>query len=303
MPADPLTAYNVWRQLDVLAMPADVARRALPASSATPPQPGDVRVRGTGATSTFWEFIATVPPRGVPSYALTVPTHADSTAAGVPWETYEVDAVMAATAYSSAPDSGYSVDNLAPPAPSGFAGSYSGGSAALVWDPLLVYDLAGYRLYRGTSAGFVPGPGNQIASPTTTHFTDAAGAPAYYKLTGVDVHGNEGPAVTLLPSGTTAVDGGTAPTELALALRSSSPAHTRVTLALALPRTGRTTLAVYDAQGRRVRVLLDGAATPGRRTAAWDLRDDAGRTVGAGLYFAERAAGGDRRTLKLVVAR
>ena len=303
MPADPLAAYNVWRRLDALAVPAGVARLALPVSSAAPARPGDVRARGTGATSTFWEFIAAVPARGVPNYALTVSTRADSTAAGTPWEAYEVDAVVAATAYSSAPDSGYSVDNLAPPAPSGFAGAYSGGSASLVWDPLLVYDLAGYRLYRGTSAGFAPGPGNRIASPATTHFADAAGTPAYYKLTGIDVHGNEGPAAALLPSGTAGVDDGTTPAGLSLALRSTSPTRTGATLAYALPHTGRTALALYDAAGRRVRTLLVGMASAGRRTVEWDLRDDAGRAVGAGLYFAELAASGERRTLKLVVAR
>jgi hypothetical protein len=302
MPADPLTSYNVWRRLFASAVTPDVARRALPGSAAIAPQPGDVRVRGDGATATFWEFLASVPPRGMPDYAYTVNTLADSTSAGTAWETYEVDAVANATAYSSVPDSGYSVDNIPPPAPTSFAGAYAVGSATLQWDPLLVPDLASYRLYRGGSAAFVPSAANRIASPVTTHYTDAAGKPAYYKLTGLDVHGNEGPATTLLPAGTAGVDGAT-PAALSLALGSSSPAHGSATLALGLPRADRIALAVYDDAGRRVRTVFAGAAAAGRRVLAWDLRDDAGRPVGDGLYFVELMAGGERRTVRISVLR
>lgn len=303
MPADPLSSYNVWRRLDAAAVPADMARQALPASSSIPLRPGEVRVRGTGAASTFWEFLVSVPPRGVPNYALTVQTRADSTAAGTAWETYEIDAVAAATAYSSYPDSAYSVDNLAPPGPAGFAGTYASGNATMVWDPLLVSDLANYRLYRGASAGFVPGPGNRIASPTTTHFTDPAGTPAYYKLTGVDVHGNEGPAAALMPAGTTGVGNDTRPTQVSLALISPSPAHTLALFELGLPRASQVQLAVFDAAGRRVRTLFAQATPAGVRTLSWDLRDDAGRMSGDGLYFARLDAGGVLCTARIAVVR
>jgi hypothetical protein len=77
-----------------------------------------------------------------------------------------------------------------------------------------------------------------------------------------------------------------APAALAFAAPSPNPARGATTLRFALPREGAARLSVYDAGGRRVRRLVDGVLPAGEHTAAWDLRDDAGRAVGAGLYFA-----------------
>jgi hypothetical protein len=60
-------------------------------------------------------------------------------------------------------------------------------------------------------------------------------------------------------------------------------------------------LAVFDAAGRRVRVLLDGAVVSGRAEVSWDGRDDAGRRVAAGSYFLRLDAGG--RTVSRKVTR
>jgi len=43
-------------------------------------------------------------------------------------------------------------------------------------------------------------------------------------------------------------------------------------------------LAVFDVQGRQVRVLAEGTFEPGRHEVAWDGQTSAGRAA-AGLYF------------------
>ncbi len=45
-------------------------------------------------------------------------------------------------------------------------------------------------------------------------------------------------------------------------------------------------LSVYDASGRRIRTLESGVFAAGVRTVRWDGRDDRGRPVAAGVYFA-----------------
>jgi flagellar hook assembly protein FlgD len=42
---------------------------------------------------------------------------------------------------------------------------------------------------------------------------------------------------------------------------------------------------VVDLAGRRVRHLLSGVQPAGTLALTWDGRDEAGRAVGAGLYF------------------
>jgi hypothetical protein len=61
------------------------------------------------------------------------------------------------------------------------------------------------------------------------------------------------------------------------------------------PAAGRATLMslrVLDAQGRCVRTLAEGVATPGQHTAGWDGRGEDGVAVGAGLYFVRLGCGG-----------
>ena len=116
--------------------------------------------------------------------------------------------------WSSAPDSGYSVDNLPPVAPAPFTGNFSAGATHLHWGENREPDLAGYRLYRGSSAGFVPGPGNLIAAKPDTGYSDAGPAGNYYRLSAVDIHGNESGFALLTPANTSDVGGALAPKEI-----------------------------------------------------------------------------------------
>ena len=72
--------------------------------------------------------------------------------------------------------------------------------------------------------------------------------------------------------------------------------HTELDYFISSP--GRVELTVYDVLGRRVRTLLDRHESEGDHTAAWDTRDDRGRNVTQGVYFAVlRVAGFDRKIL------
>ena len=59
----------------------------------------------------------------------------------------------------------------------------------------------------------------------------------------------------------------------------------RSIFAFDLPRAERVRLAVYDLQGRRVRVLEDRVLEPGRHERIWDGSDGSGAPARAGIYF------------------
>jgi hypothetical protein len=86
---------------------------------------------------------------------------------------------------------------------------------------------------------------------------------------------------------------------VAMARPAPDPARTISTIRFTLTRTSNVRLDVYDAGGRRVRTLLREKRTPGTQSLAWDLRDDQGRAVGAGLYLVRLEADGHRFTEKL----
>jgi subtilisin family serine protease len=84
---------------------------------------------------------------------------------------------------------------------------------------------------------------------------------------------------------------------------SPNPAAGPATLRFGLPAGGRARLVILDAAGRRVRTLEDAALAAGTRAIAWDLRDERGAHVRAGLYFAHLEAGGARLTRRFAVIR
>ena len=259
-----------------------------------------------GAT-VYWEYVGTQAAEAFSGYSRVVATTSDSMGGSNPRTWFMIEArastSVSSDRWASEPDSGYSVDNLAPAQPAPFAGQYAAGTTHLHWNRNNESDLDGYRLYRGSSAGFAPGPGNLVVALPDTGYADAAGSPYYYKLTAVDVHGNESPVATLLPGGTVGVEGSPVPRELSFAAPTPNPAGAATTLRYELPRAGEVRLAVYDAMGRLVRTVVSGNREAGAHTASWDLCDASGRAVGSGLYFARLEVGGRVIARRIAVAR
>jgi len=82
-----------------------------------------------------------------------------------------------------------------------------------------------------------------------------------------------------------------------------NPARQSARWSYSLPRAAPMRVEVFDASGRHVRTLTDGERSAGRGEIGWDLRDLAGRPVGAGLYFVKARLGGEEWTRRLVVVR
>jgi hypothetical protein len=193
------------------------------------------------------------------------------------------------------------VDNLPPAAPAPLTGQYAAGSAALHWNPNTEADLASYRLYRGGSAAFAIGPASQVAELPDTGYVDSAAGPYFYKLTAVDTHGNESPVTTLLPAGTTGVEAGAPGAEFAAPAPNPLRGGGIATLRFTLPGPGPVRLAIYDAQGRMVRLLAGGPLEAGAHAIRFDGRDRSGRALAPGLYLARIDAPGLQATRRMVV--
>lgn len=233
---------------------------------------------------------------GLAEYSLTVSTTGDSMPGSNPRTAYRVrfqnysEAANRYRDWFSAPDSGYSVDNRAPVTPAPFTGVRTGAATRLAWWPNHEADLAGYRVYRGIGTSFVPGPGTLMASLVDTGYVESSATGYVYKVTAVDIHGNESVPATYATPGT--VDAPTNVPTLAFAAPSPNPARGATTLRWSLPAAGTAKLEVYDAAGRRVRVLHDGSATAGEHVVRFELRDGSGRALPSGVYLARLEAAG-----------
>lgn len=71
-----------------------------------------------------------------------------------------------------------------------------------------------------------------------------------------------------------------------------NPFRGRTTISYALPSAGSAELAVFDAQGRRVRTLVSGERPAGPTSVVWDGTRDDGSGAGPGVYFVRLASPG-----------
>ena len=106
-----------------------------------------------------------------------------------------------------------------------------------------------------------------------------------------------GDAVVLVPRF------GSGPGELEVSA-SPNPSRSHVRLAVAGLGGSSAAVEIYDVRGRRLRELEGGTeVAPGTRILTWDGRDEAGRRVAAGLYFARVSAGGGTTVARIVMLR
>jgi len=303
-----ITEYTLWRRLSLEAAASARARGAavFAAGEAGRPRPGSLRQRADAAGSSWWEYVATVPASGFDSYAFLAPTTADSLPGEVFWNTFFVDAQDTSDAmnlfYPSADDSGYSADNLAPPLTAPAFAYYANGSTSLHWPVSPAPDLAGYRIYRGVTPDF-PGEAGLVATVGDTGYVDSPGAPFYYFLNAVDVHGNSSPNALLEPDGILDAPPSAVPLTLGLGPARPNPAPSGVLVPLALPRAAHVRAALLDVAGRRVRVLVDGALPAGEHLLRWDGLDDRGGPCASGLYFVRLETEGRALHARIVRAR
>lgn len=85
------------------------------------------------------------------------------------------------------------------------------------------------------------------------------------------------------------------PVEIALHQNFPNPFNPQTTIAFELPSDLRIRVEIFNLLGQRVRSIAEGYYHAGLHTVAWDARDEAGRSVGAGVYLYRLVA--DDRTL------
>ncbi len=306
-PAFGVASYRIWRQV-----PARLAAQAL-AAGAVLAADGGAGVEGANAAKTgarvlrtttdatatvYWEQVATQLANGQAGYSFVASTEGDSVGAGNPRTLFMVEAVGTDGAFwDSAPDSGYSVDNLPPATPAPFTGAYAPSFTHLSWGRSSDADFVGFRLYRGATPGFVPSGATLFTSQPDTGYV-APGGNWYWKLTAVDVHGNESAPALVSPSGTVGV--GDAPLTLAFERTGANPTRGASVFRLALPRAASASVRVYDAAGRQVREVASGEFGAGAHELRWDGRDAAGGEAGPGLYFVRVSTPGLERSVRVV---
>jgi hypothetical protein len=99
------------------------------------------------------------------------------------------------------------------------------------------------------------------------------------------------------------VNPGAVPTRASLGQNYPNPFNPRTTLTFDLPQERFVNLTIFAVDGTRVRTLVDGVRVAGRHEVTWDGRDEAGRDVATGTYFARVVADDFNQIRKMVLLR
>jgi hypothetical protein len=312
-PDEEISEYSIWRAIDetaaLSAASSGLPLLAGPDRVGLDMQEGAIRAELLAGEQYYWQLITTVDAYHLETYARQTKTSSDSMDASAEYNYYQIIAHSTESDYwISQPDSGRSVDDLAPALPLGLEGEqvYSPEGLQLTWDPNSESDLAGYNIYRGTSSGFEPGPGNLVATTPDTLVFDgdwnwAAGY--WYKVAAVDIHGNESPYALTGPDAVTGDEPATVPDATFLAQNFPNPFNPSTTIKFGLKEKGHVSLRIYDASGRLVGILIDESKPAGRHTAEWSGKDLNGSPVASGVYFYMLKAGLFEETRKMVLLR
>ena len=244
-----------------------------------------------GAEGFAWTTVATIPASHNPQYSFPAPTSYDSmTVTGGSF----FFRVTAATEHNdeywrSNIVSGHSVDNLPPIAPNGAALAVQpNGNIRISWNQNRTdQDVGGYSIYRSTTSGFILSLANAITVTRDSSYLDitsAVGVQYFYRLTAVDIHGNESAPSLELSTMPLSVENlnELAPTEYTLDQNYPNPFNPVTQISFALPTAGFVTLRVFDAIGRNVETLVNEVRAAGRYTIPFS----AGR-LSSGLYVCE----------------
>jgi len=253
--------------------------------------------------NSVWTFALDVPAISEPLYSAIAVTIYDSTKTnGMFMSTFMVVAhginpVMVA---KSDPDSGYSLDNLAPRVPTGLAAVLQGNAASLSWEKNVEKDLQYYAVYRSTNPDFIPSVDNRVARVAENAYLDGnvtSGQTYYYKISAIDYSGNESNISDMVSLSITDVaETGVLPKEYQLYQNYPNPFNPSTIISYDIPTASYVTLIVYDVLGKQVATLVDEFKNGGRYTYRFDASH-----LSSGMYFYKISAGSFNQIRKLIL--
>jgi len=338
-PTYPIAMYNVWQRIDAPALleaaagergtgvPVSAAHVTNPAlvealdafeSAGWPVKEADGRyfvqskeLLGGGILPPgTWELLGSFAACQEDQYIYRASTLADSTEASISYAVYIVSAHTTTPSlwFVSDPDSGYSVDNIPPGAPVGLVAeqSYMPAGLALSWNVNAANDLSYYAVYRGLTEDFVPTSGNRVGTPTASEYFDSGwrwNGGYYYKVSALDIHGNQSGFALLTPDDVTGNGTPKAPDASYLAQNYPNPFNPMTRIVFGLSGPAHVSLKIYDASGRLLRALVNDERRAGRYEETWDGRDSSGRVVSSGIYFYRLSAGNFESTRKMILVK
>jgi hypothetical protein len=272
-----LSHYSIWRAIE---NPVSVFKK-LKATK--------IRTTELNGITQTWGWVANVPGHRFEEYIYSAPTSCDSMATtdGVHYFMVSAHQDNDDIFFDSNVVSGYSVDNLAPPSPTGLAASLQGNQIELHWDVLPVPDFSHFLLYRNHEV---------LTSILENSFVDSNlenNQTYVYHLQAIDVHGNSSELSSEVSVMITSVAKikVNKPETYRLFNNHPNPFNPETEIQFALPKTSEVVLKIYNTLGQEIKTLINAEYASGIYSTHWNGTDNWGNSVSSGIYIYVLQAG------------
>ena len=273
-----VTQYTIWRRIDPYTF-----------------HKSNQMTLGNDTSPGEWECVAAIPAVQDSVYHCIAPTLADfSVYRGIYFSIFFIRAHTndPRVHWASPPDSGYSIDNIAPQPPSAIKAVRMENAILLQWEKPIDNDIDYFAIYRSTESGFTPSEKNRIGFTAETTYRDwdiIEGQSYYYLLATFDFAGNRSTyseEVTITdPSSTNEIILEKIPQQYELFQNYPNPFNLATRIHYSLPREDHVRILIYDLLGKKITTLIDERQQAGYYVITWDGRDNSGRLVSSGIYL------------------
>ena len=304
---NPVQLYAIWRRVDDIgttsAEKVEKTVKTLNLSSE------DVSKFAVGTRlelqGEMWDYAGSVPAAGQDQYNAIVPTLYDTTMAeGMHWSVFKVSGhtKIPAIYAMTAPDSGYSVDNLSPAIPTAIVGEETDAGISLSWAEPVDEDFNYFALYRSTESGFDPASMQPIAKITEHSYVDSdvmVGSTYYYKLAAFDFAENQSGFSDEFALVVTSIDesvNGFIPDNYGLEQNYPNPFNPTTMINFGLKKSGFVKLTIYNAIGSEVMQLVNQEMPAGNHRVSVNAQD-----LSTGMYFYRIQVNGFTSVKKMIL--
>lgn len=316
-----IDVYNVWRRVDdpalLQTLKSDLRQDKFTLHTGLGPTLLEARGRRylmkevgqteIGLPPGTWEVLGSFAAAQQDDYIYPAATLGDSTASGVRYTVYCISAhtIYPWIWYVSPPDSGYSIDNIAPAPPPGLRME---SATEVAWDMVPDNDFQYYSVYGTDTPELDPGD-EPIGCTVDTRMDVTGDVYDYYHVTATDYAGNEGDPATVdntytgSPAGDRQPGKEGLPEVFALGRNRPNPFSETTEIRFDLPVPCHVSIRIFDVDGKLVTCLVDGPAPAGCHVASWSGSDGAGVKVSPGIYFIRMKAGDFIATGKMLLTR
>jgi len=248
-----------------------------------------------------WVVVGSGAAIGEGSYTYEVSTLMDSTSEGDGMTEFKVMAAMNEANYYSDPESGYSVDNIAPGVPQGLMAVLVDEGIQLTWEMSADEDFQYYMLEKSSDEVFTEPEVFEMIDIAYLDLDYVLNESNYYRLAAVDHAGNMSDYSDVVDFAVLSTDLDLIPEVFALHQNYPNPFNPTTQIKYDLPEDAMVSITIYDVMGRRVKSLVSTTQSAGYRSIQWDATNNLGEPVSAGMYIYMIQAGEFRQNKKMVL--